>query len=97
MDVKAYAESIGRKRDVVQDEVQAARVADAVGNVTHDLSSHYQKLTAIHAAPRDEWRALVSRVVEENLTVEQTRAAVRESDRRARPRRILKNKFRNGS
>jgi hypothetical protein len=38
MDVKAYAESVGRARTSVQNEVAAARVANAVTHVGHDLS-----------------------------------------------------------
>jgi hypothetical protein len=33
MDVKAYAESVVRARTTVQDEVKAARVADAVTDI----------------------------------------------------------------
>jgi hypothetical protein len=59
MDVKAYAESVGRKRDTVQDEVMAARVKVAAGNVTHDLSARFSQLVAIHAAREWLWPALV--------------------------------------
>jgi hypothetical protein len=39
--VKAYAASVGRKRQTVSDEVCAVRVAEAVPHVRHDLSAHF--------------------------------------------------------
>jgi hypothetical protein len=57
MDVKAYAESVGRERPSVQTEVEAAGVADAVMNVHHDLdlNARWLQLRAIHAAPEWLW------------------------------------------
>ena len=51
MDVKAYAESVGRARTSVWSEVLAARVADAVTHAGHDLSAHFKALVEIDAAP----------------------------------------------
>jgi hypothetical protein len=73
MEVKAYAESIGRARTSVSSEVLAARVADAVTHVGHDLSSHFKALVEIHAAPRWLWPALVEKMVADSMTVEATR------------------------
>lgn len=49
-DVKAYAASIGRVRETVQKEVQAAKVAESVVHMYHDLSAHFRALAEIHAA-----------------------------------------------
>jgi len=57
MDVKAYAKSVGRARTTVQDEVKAARVAEAVTGSRHDAP--FSQLVEIHAAPEWLWPALV--------------------------------------
>ena len=62
-DVKAYAESVGRARQSVSNEVLAARVAQAVPHVGRDLSNYFRHLTEIHAAPKWLWSALVERLV----------------------------------
>jgi hypothetical protein len=59
MDVKAYAESVGRARGTVRDEVYAAEVAEAVSHVRHDLSDQFRTLVEIHAATPWLWSALV--------------------------------------
>jgi ParB/RepB/Spo0J family partition protein len=76
MDVKAYAESVGRARKTVSDEVLAARVAEAVAHVRHDLSGYFRHLTEIHPAPRWLWSALVEKLVADDLTVNDTRRLV---------------------
>jgi ParB-like chromosome segregation protein Spo0J len=73
MDVKAYAESVGRARTSVHDEVYAAAVAEVVPHVRNGLADQFKSLVAIHASPRWLWPALVSRMVEESWTVEATR------------------------
>jgi hypothetical protein len=55
IDVKAYAKSVGRVRTTVQKEVEAARVAEAVTHMGHDLSDHFRTLVEIHAAPSCYW------------------------------------------
>ncbi|HWY83107.1 MAG TPA: hypothetical protein VNY10_14475 [Roseiarcus sp.] len=59
--VKAYAESVGRARTTVQNEVYAAEVEEAVPNVGH---GQFIQLVEIHAAPEWLWSALVSAMVE---------------------------------
>lgn len=76
MDVKAYAESVGRARTTIQDEVKAARVTDAVTHMRHDLTDQFRSLSEIHAAPKWLWSALVSRMIADGWTVEATRKAV---------------------
>jgi ParB-like chromosome segregation protein Spo0J len=76
MDVKAYAASVSRPRQTVDNEVRAARVATAVPDIGHDLSSRFSQLVEIHAAPEWLWRALVAALLEKRWTVEQTRSAV---------------------
>lgn len=78
MDVKAYAESVGRakQRRNVHNEVMAARVAKFVEDVFHDLSKYFSQLVEIHAAPGWLWSALVVAMTEEGWTVEQTRTRV---------------------
>ncbi|UHC14453.1 hypothetical protein LRS73_18060 [Methylobacterium currus] len=76
MDMKAYAESVGRPRKTVSNEVLAARVAETVARVGHDLTGRSKALVGIHAAPRWLWPALVERLVTEGLTVEVTRKLV---------------------
>ena len=68
MDVKAYAERVGRARTTVQDEVKAARVASAVTHVRHELP--HRLLAAIHAAPSWLWPALVAAAAADDWTVE---------------------------
>jgi len=74
MDIKAYAASAGRARTSVENEVKAARVAEAVTDIGH--ATAFSQLVEIHAAPKHEWRSLVGRVVRDNLTVEKTREEV---------------------
>jgi ParB-like chromosome segregation protein Spo0J len=76
MDVKAYAEGVGRARSTVHNEVYAADVASTVPHMGNELSGYYKALVEIHAAPRWLWSALVSRMVEDGLTVEATRKLV---------------------
>jgi len=81
MDVKAYAASVARVRRTVQDEVCAARVAEAVAHVRHDLSDQFRTLVEIHAAPQWLWPALVAAMLpnKENpkgWTVESTQKQV---------------------
>lgn len=76
MDVKAYAGNVGRARTSVQYEVQAAKVADAVSHVRHELSDFHRHLAEIHSAPSWLWPALVEKLVSEGLTVEATRRLV---------------------
>ena len=77
MDVKAYAESVGRVRRTVHDEVLAARVVDAVAHMRHDLSDYFRHLTEIHAAPRWLWSALVEKLVSsEGMSIEAVRRLV---------------------
>jgi ParB/RepB/Spo0J family partition protein len=76
VDVKAYAESVGRARKTVSDEVLAAKVSEAVADIRHDLSGVFSQLVAVHAAARWLWPALVAKLVAEGLTVETTRRAV---------------------
>jgi hypothetical protein len=49
MDVKGYAESVGRKQQSVSNEVCAARVAEAVPDIRDELSCYFSQLVAIHA------------------------------------------------
>lgn len=58
MDVKAYAEKVGRARNTVGTEVRAARVAVTVPDIGHGTSHHI--LNEIHAAPFFLWPALVA-------------------------------------
>lgn len=55
--MRAYAESVGRARKTVTNEVLAAKVADAVADIGHDASAYYSQLVEIHAAPRWLWSA----------------------------------------
>jgi hypothetical protein len=63
-------------RTTVQNEVMAARVAQAVTNVGHDLSEHFVALREIHAAPDWLRPGLVGSLAEHGWTVEQTRTEV---------------------
>ena len=78
MDVKAYAESVGRARTTISSEVRGAAVADLVTDIGHDLSKHFSQLVEIHAAPRWLWSALVGKMVADEMTVEATRTMVAE-------------------
>jgi ParB-like chromosome segregation protein Spo0J len=75
MDVKAYAESVGRAQSTVQQETRAARVA-ADAHVGIDLSGQFKTLVEIHGAPTWLWSALVNAMVEGDWTVEQTRRKI---------------------
>src|SRR6516165_12272767 len=76
LDVKAYAAKAGRARQTVQNEVMAARVANAVPHVGHELVDRYKALVKIHAAPQWLWPALVEAMVGGKWTVEDTRTEV---------------------
>jgi ParB-like nuclease domain len=66
MEIKAYAESVGRARQTVDMEVQAARVADAVLHVQHDLADRWRCLREIHAAPYWLWPSLVPALLDKH-------------------------------
>jgi hypothetical protein len=70
MDVKAYAESVGRERATVHDEVYAAKVAEVVPDVRNDISGFFSQLVAIHSAPEWLWSALVNAMVKGDWTAE---------------------------
>ena len=53
------ARCCGPMRGSVHDEVKAARVAEVVSHMRHDLSSHFRALVEIYAAPQWLWPALV--------------------------------------
>jgi ParB-like chromosome segregation protein Spo0J len=76
LDVKAYAKSVGRKRNTVQDEVSAARVAQAVPDIRHDLLPYYSQLVVIHTARPWVWPALAREMLRQRLTVGMTRSLV---------------------
>ena len=76
MEVKAYAESVGRKRTTVHDEVYAAEVAEAVPHMRNEISDYYRHLTAIHAAPYWLWPHLAPAMLQKHWTVEQILTAV---------------------
>lgn len=78
MTERAYAESVGRPKSSVHNEIAAATVADACPHVGADLSQNFRALVEIHAAPRWLWSALVGRVVADEMTVEATRTMVAE-------------------
>jgi hypothetical protein len=59
MDIRSYAESIGRKRSVVGNELCAAKVAEACPDIWTKIASHFSQLVEIHAAPAWLWPALV--------------------------------------
>jgi hypothetical protein len=75
MDVKAYADSVGRAKEyrTVVNETYAAKVANAVADVCNDK---FYQLVEIHAAPEWLWSALVAAMVEGKWTVELTRKQV---------------------
>jgi hypothetical protein len=70
MDVKAYAERVGRKRETVRNEVYAAEVC-SVAHVGHD--GYFKTLVEIHSAPKWLWPALVSAMAAGGWTVETAR------------------------
>jgi hypothetical protein len=74
MDVRGYSESVGRAKSSVQNELSAARVAEACPNIGTSLSEHFASLSVIHAAPRWLWPALVEKMVADGMTVEATRS-----------------------
>jgi ParB/RepB/Spo0J family partition protein len=78
MDVKAYAESVGRARTSVHNEVYAAKVADTVPHMGNELSNYFRHLTEIHAAPLFLWPVLVNQLIIDDLTVDATRKMVAE-------------------
>jgi len=57
-DVRAYADSTGRKRGVISNEICAARVAAAVQ--ISGQEDRFSQLVEIHAAPNWLWPALVA-------------------------------------
>ena len=74
LDTKAYAESVGRARQTVDNEIRAARVAQAVPDIGH--ATPFSQLIEIHAALKWLWAALVEAMIEHEWTVEQTRGQV---------------------
>lgn len=73
MDLKAYAEKVGKARTTLSDKVKAFRVL-SVTHVRHaDIRDRWRCLAEIHAAPSWLWRALVDELVAAEWTVERTR------------------------
>ena len=72
LDLKSYAEAVGRARTSVSNEVLAARVASVVTNIGHaDLDARWIALREIHAAPSWLWPALAAELVaREGVSVE---------------------------
>ena len=58
-----YAKASGMHEASLSERVRAARVAEAVMDVHNDMTRQWQHLSAIHAAPRWLWSALVARLV----------------------------------
>jgi hypothetical protein len=64
-------------RRTLNDRVQAARVYEAVADIRHrNYTDYWQHLTAIHAAPKWLWPALVKALQTERWTAETTRKNV---------------------
>lgn len=79
MSINAYADSVGRARRSVHNEVQAASVMEACAGAGTGLSDYFSHLTEIHAAPRWLWPALVEKIVadpERPLSFNDTRRLV---------------------
>ena len=77
MDLKAYAEMVGKKRTTLQDKMYAYEVMRSVPDVRHkDLCDNWSQLTVIHAAPSWLWYALVQQMIEDSWTVAATREKV---------------------
>jgi ParB-like chromosome segregation protein Spo0J len=74
LDVKAYAETVGRARTTVHQEVYAARVAQSVPHVRNELHDRTRHLAELHAAASWLWPTLVGRMTQRNWTVDQARA-----------------------
>jgi hypothetical protein len=86
--VKAYAEQIGRPVRSVEQEVCAARVVYAVVEQVQSVTRTYnfedfcevgamRQLAEIHAAPESCWARLGQRMLDEDWTIEQTKAVVK--------------------
>jgi ParB-like chromosome segregation protein Spo0J len=73
LDVKAYAETVGRARTTVHQEVYAARVAQSVPHVRNELHDRTRHLAELHAAASWLWPALVARLIAEGWNVDTAR------------------------
>jgi hypothetical protein len=65
MQIKAYADSVGRVRVSVDNDVGAARVATAVRTGAHGLTRRFAHLVEIHTPKSWLWPALVEKMVSE--------------------------------
>jgi ParB/RepB/Spo0J family partition protein len=74
LDVKAYAKSARRARQTIDNEVRAARVAEAVPDIGH--ATRFSELIEIHVAPKWLWPSLVAAMAAEKWTVARTREHV---------------------
>jgi ParB/RepB/Spo0J family partition protein len=76
MELKAYAEQVGKARETLKDKLYAWEVFSVV-HVHHDVSTDsWRNMAAIHAAPEWLWPALVEKMVEDGWTVAATREKV---------------------
>src|SRR5262249_7419200 len=73
----AYAKSVGRKRNTVQDEVSAARVAQTVPDIRHELVPYYSQLVVIHRARSWLWPALAAALLQQRWRVEEIEGVIR--------------------
>jgi hypothetical protein len=64
IDLKVYADKIGKNEKTLHTKVRAARVADNL-DIEIDVRSCWSQLAELHPAPRWLWRSLVSRLVAE--------------------------------
>jgi protein gp37/ParB-like chromosome segregation protein Spo0J len=75
--VRGYAGEAGRSASAVEDEINAARVAEACTAGRTKLGEYFASLVEIHRAEPWLWSALVSTVIRDDLSRDETRAMVR--------------------
>ena len=76
MNLKEYAEAVGKVRATLNHKVHAWRVF-SLTHMGHDQArTSWRNLAEIHAAPKWLWAALAERMIEKEWTVEQMRKSV---------------------
>ena len=80
LDLKSYAEAVGKKRTTLSDKVRAYEVLASVTHMRHDLRDRWRCLAELHAAPSWLWPALAAELVARGWTVEVTRGKVGRTD-----------------
>ena len=71
--LSAYAERVGKARQLIERYRQAAEVAENMQHELQVLSDKTAHLSHVHALPETAWQPMVDWIIDNNATVAQTK------------------------